>query len=539
MTSLKVMSFLLQFKKELFKLMRDDVLSLVISNEQFELATIFVEHGFELGEDDCYSLFKVISKNCVSLVQGIISNQPLMIFIDQEDNGNVFEHVKTVEMAEALIAFFPSRESDGKKFLREKGFRFQAQAGNLRIARSIMPFEARLFELKRIAYRQESMLLTTSRSNILENAFYALYPTLARHNFKPLLRISFQGEVANDLGGLLRDWSSAIAGRLFQKHYRESSEEPKLEASVMDAFAARALLESFKVFTEPPFLVKGEEKVYFINPEFDGPVDFFNFLGYFLAHCLLKNIPLGVRLAPSIVKLLLGLQLNFKDLKDDDLQNYNSLLALRDPSMDLEAMELYFPTNLGIKVTRENLENFLNERAEFLLLGQHDNRLQLIAKGFLAAMKMSTTTLCSHLSWNELSDLFYGQPEVSVEELKANIRLAKVVQDQKTASEYFYAALGSMPQDDLRKLLKFITGNENLPFGGVKALGKKINISQSTDDNFRVFTCFCNFYIPFHCTSPEQFREQLLATIYSAEEFSDLQNFNRPCCRERAEVGDY
>ncbi len=514
---------------------------MAILENNFDLAEILIKMDFLVGilrDYQTHPLFHVISKDLISLVQVILENEPRLIAISDQSSRNVLFYAESAEMVQLLL-FHGANENEIDSH-HENAFTFHSKRFQSSVARATLPLKRRMQILTRQPGNalHQTLTLSTSRSNLLENAFFAAFPTLLSNNFVITPRIRFVGENARDAGGLLRDWVSGIAERLFQaplSRAQEITAAPMLEARLlrevgnsMSAHLKRAASDSFCLFREAPFVLNADN-LFVTNPDFDGPEEIFKFIGHFLGICLLKNISLGVRLAPSILKRILGFHLNFEDLRDDDTQAYRSLLDLRNPEFNFDEGEIYFPSNADLKVHRGNLEMFLSERAKAFMIRAHKNRLRDIGLAFTSALKCSDWILRSHVTWQELSDLLFGAPEICAADLIAGMRIYVPISQNEKLISMLHSALKSMTQPALRRLIKFITGTENLPFGGVEALDRSINVYESMDDNFRSGTCFFNFFIPTDCENEQEFLDRLLAAISSDEGFEDDQ-LRVECC---------
>ena len=526
--SLKVLSVLLSHDNYLFLLRRPDSASLAVLDNFFEMAEIFIEHRFyirRVPDRDTHPLAYAVSKNAFSTVQLILQKFPDLINVSDRRRRNVLFYAESVEMVELLLSFGAKAEAIDHHL--NSPFTYHVMNGRPLVARSILPLQSRLGLLIRIKDNAlaKNVHFVTPRNYLLENAYYSLFSTLKRNGFSLVPQIGFRDEDAIDAGGLFRDWASGIAERLFNAPLKQAQRryysEPKAFICPSHLVSVYTLFGAgFRLFNEAPFVLN-DDQLYITNSKFDGPEDVYKFIGYFLAICLLKKVSFGVRLAPSILKRILGLHLNFEDLRDDESQIYKSLLDLRNPNFDFDAAEIYFSSSPGVKVNRGNVEAFLKERAEEIMVHRHQNRLNDIKFAFSKALNCQISQLHAHLSWQELSDLFYGTPEVSAADLKAGMIIVRPIDENYALIEKLFFAIDSMNQTALQKLIKFITGSENLPFGGVKALGRPIVVNKSVDDNFRAGTCFFDFFIPTQVESSEEFLERLLDTIFLSDGFQD------------------
>jgi HECT-domain (ubiquitin-transferase) len=151
----------------------------------------------------------------------------------------------------------------------------------------------------RISYLRESLTLVIDRPNILSDSF-SQYITTDGFDFHKEIKIFFVGEVAQDAGGLMREWITELTKSLF-------NEETGL-------FRA----------------CRGENDIsYFLNPnaKFQFPdyehLGYFRFAGAVLAKALFDKIPILGRLNRVLYRNLTTKNryeslITVEDLKDFD-----------------------------------------------------------------------------------------------------------------------------------------------------------------------------------------------------------------------------
>ena len=155
--------------------------------------------------------------------------------------------------------------------------------------------------------------ISISRENCLEESIKEIeYVDLWRE-----VKISFNGEVSYDAGGLFREWFIILIEEL------EKKEMQLFERSECDEIS------------------------YIFNKNLDEysywSFKYFKFIGKLMAKSIIDNITINLSFNSLIYKLILEEEIKFEDLKNIDQYLYSSLLSLKHMTPeDLDAMEIYY-----------------------------------------------------------------------------------------------------------------------------------------------------------------------------------------------------
>ena len=157
------------------------------------------------------------------------------------------------------------------------------------------------------------------------------------------LKISFNGEIASDAGGLYREWFTILIEEL------EKKEKKLFERAECD--------EINYVFNKN------------LNENSYWCFKYFNFLGRLIAKSLIDNIAINLSFNCLIYKLILEETVNFEDLKNIDTNLYSSLISMKSMKPEeLDTMEIYYSVQYeneyGEIITEELIPNGNNIKVE-------------------------------------------------------------------------------------------------------------------------------------------------------------------------------
>lgn len=168
-------------------------------------------------------------------------------------------------------------------------------------------------------------------------------------------------EVAQDAGGLMREWITELTKSLFSE-----------ETGIFKQIKTNSKLAYFPS-SNSRYMYPSEYK------------DYFRFTGQVFAKALFEKIPVMVNLNKTLLKLLVGQRpkdVSIEDLKDYDMQIYQSIKFMaEDPSIDLDYEDFRFTImkndgkevdlikdGSNIKVTNENRSDYGKRVARYYLL---------------------------------------------------------------------------------------------------------------------------------------------------------------------------
>ena len=308
------------------------------------------------------------------------------------------------------------------------------------------------------------------------------------------LKISFNGEIASDAGGLYREWFTILI--------------EELEKKEMNLFERSECDEINYIFNRN------------LNENSDWSFKYFNILGRLIAKSLIDNITINLSFNCLIYKLILGEKINFEDLKNIDTSLYTSLLSMKNMKPEeLASMEIYYsiqyqnddgqviteeliPGGNNIKVTDindyiEKRINHLVSKSQILIYHIQEGLFSFIPKEILCSINSS-----------EFELLVCGQPFIDVNDWNKNSIYKGDYNKNHKLVKWFWDEVYKLSQEDLRKLLQFSTGTSRVPINGFKKLESNrgeiakfclnsVAYNENKKNNYiRAHTCFNRLDVP-------------------------------------------
>jgi len=324
------------------------------------------------------------------------------------------------------------------------------------------------------------------------------------------LKISFNGEIASDAGGLYREWFTILI--------------EELEKKEMNLFERSECDEINYIFNRN------------LNENSDWSFKYFNVLGRLIAKSLIDNITINLSFNCLIYKLILGEKINFEDLKNIDTSLYTSLLSMKNMKPEeLASMEIYYsiqyqnddgqviteeliPGGNNIKVTDindyiEKRINHLVSKSQILIYHIQEGLFSFIPKEILCSINSS-----------EFELLVCGQPFIDVNDWNKNSIYKGDYNKNHKLVKWFWDEVYKLSQEDLRKLLQFSTGTSRVPINGFKKLESNrgeiakfclnsVAYNENKKNNYiRAHTCFNRLDVPIF-PNQEELHEAIIFVI--------------------------
>ncbi|KAK5745472.1 ubiquitin-protein ligase (E3) [Elasticomyces elasticus] len=263
-----------------------------------------------------------------------------------------------------------------------------------------------------------------------------------------------------------------------------------------------------------------------------------SFAGYFLKKWALTG---GVGAAPRES----GYRANINDLKQLDDGLYRGLLALKNaPAEQVEDFGLTFvvddlvgveghkevierelvPGGANMAVTAENRLFYINRMSWYRLQGQSASQTSAFLKGLGSIVQPSWMSMFNQ---SELQTLIGGaSADIDVADLRRNTLYGGTYQIGDDGREHpsvalFWRVMGSIPDEERRKVLKFVTSTPRGPLLGFGQLNPRFSIRDSGQDEGRfptTSTCVNLLKLPMY-RSERVLREKLLAAVNSGAGF--------------------
>jgi hypothetical protein len=330
--------------------------------------------------------------------------------------------------------------------------------------------------------------LEVSRDTVFMNSYKALHNLWLiwyTPNFYGSSFISFKEEGGIDRGGVTNEWLSLLLENIFKANPGGSA----------------------KSFTAPLFQpISDDSDIYQPTGLYDPSV--YKFAGSIIAMAMTQGITTRVEFIPSLYRLILEIEpYRSEDLQIQSPIVYKNLNSLRDlfksntPIIDQDFKSI------------EEVEEYIKTCSADLLYENHKEFLKAFAEGFRSKIPRK---ISKYLDLVDLKKVLKGHMEVSTSEFKKNI---KFISESFWEENMFLEIIDEMTQEERFKLIKFITGRQGLPFGGLSELPEPICVyfnSLSFGKLPKSSTCFSHLILPMFNTA-----EQLEGPLLKAIEYCD------------------
>jgi len=283
----------------------------------------------------------------------------------------------------------------------------------------------------------------------------------------------------------------------------------------------------------------------------------YEFLGRIIGKCLYEGILVDVSFAGFFLKKWAlfggpgsapgesGYRSNINDLRELDEGLYRGLLALKNaPQEEVEDFGLTFTVDdaVGVKgkkqivetelipggantpVTAENRLFYISRMSRYRLQDQSQKQTRAFLEGISSIIQPSWLSMFNQ---SELQTLIGGAAaEIDVEDLRRNTLYGGtyVIGDdgqEHPSVQMFWNVMHSLPDEDRRKVLKFVTSTPRGPLLGFGQLNPRFSIRDSGNDENRyptTSTCVNLLKLPMY-KSEKALKEKLLAAVTSGAGF--------------------
>jgi hypothetical protein len=202
---------------------------------------------------------------------------------------------------------------------------------------------------------------------------------------------------------------------------------------------------------------------------------------------------------------------------------------LKRPDLDDPAWSRLMPPNNNISdeaemnteapaVTNANREKFVKDYIHWLVHRSVEPQLKAFITGFHTCLNARSLELFTP---RVLRDIVEGSSVISVPLLRQATRYESEYHANHPAILDFWSIVESYSEEDVRKLLEFVTASERVPvtgFGGMNfVIGK---MCEDTDRLPRSSTCFGRLYLPNYANK-EKMRDKLKLSLENCKGFGE------------------
>ncbi|EIE25572.1 HECT-domain-containing protein [Coccomyxa subellipsoidea C-169] len=341
------------------------------------------------------------------------------------------------------------------------------------------------------------------RQHLLEDALNEVARQRPKDLFKPL-RVHFIGEDGIDAGGVKKEFFQLLVTELLCPDYGMLVFQP-------------------------------ESRTYWFNPSTLEAEDEFMLIGLVLGLAIYNGVLLDFPLPLALYRKLLGQPAGMRDLADMDPtlgKSLAQLLEVEDAGGVIESFCLTFTAGLpgigepvsaplcddgdDVAVTADNRREYVDAYVDCILNTSIEKQFEAFARGFMM--------LCGgpaiHLfSATELERLVCGNPLLDFAALQANSRYDGGYSAEHRAVKWLWEIVGELDDEEKRRFLKFFTGSDRAPIGGLGNL--RCIIQRDGTDSQKLptaHTCFNTLLLPSY-RSREVMSERLRLAIMNSEGF--------------------
>ncbi|KAK8836925.1 E3 ubiquitin-protein ligase tom1 [Tritrichomonas musculus] len=274
---------------------------------------------------------------------------------------------------------------------------------------------------------------------------------------------------------------------------------------------SKEIIDTGAIITTP------DGEYYMINENYDD-TEIFKLIGQVLGVSFNNRQSNDLKLMSSIWKFIFDENIDINDMREYDYYIYNSLMSIT--QNDVSNMYLTFVDSDGDElcydgnnkdVTNYNKNEYIDLIIQKKLISDYD-KINAIKEGFESAVKISDV---KHIGWEDIRNFIKGQDNIDVQDWRSNCMYSS---DDIEYVDCFFEVISSFDDEDLKKLLKFITGTSVVPVEGFEyfdKLGGKINIkfTDSSKQSFPIsHTCYNQIELPRY-ESHWMLKEKLLTAI--------------------------
>ena len=327
----------------------------------------------------------------------------------------------------------------------------------------------------------DACIIRIRRSHLMQDALEEV-ARQSEHDLHKPLKVNFIGEEGVDAGGVKKEFFQLLCETVMQPEYGM-------------------------------FKYQEESRTYWFNGQsLESEADFM-LIGLVLGLAIYNSVILDVHFPLCLYKKLLGQSVGIKDLEQmqpEIAQSLKKLLSWNGPGSvedvfcfdftvdqgcfgQVKSFEL-LPGGQNIPVTEDNRHQYVDLYVDFLLNESVRAQFNAFRKGFLLLCDGPVLRLFRP---QELEVLVCGTPHLDFKALEANAKYEGSFTAESKVVQWLWTVVGEMSLEDKRKFLKFFTGSDRAPIGGLRKL--ECTIQRAGPDNDRLptaHTCFNTLLVP-------------------------------------------
>ncbi len=355
------------------------------------------------------------------------------------------------------------------------------------------------------------------RSHIMEDSI-SIAGKLRDEDLRKPLKVKFYREDGVDAGGVKREYFSLLTEKLFDPNFGHWK--------VVGDDSCFWFTSVGKIDSEDENLNEVEGK------------DVYYLVGLLAGLAVYNSVILDLHFPQIVYKKLLGFDdFSLHDLKTIDKFIYSGLKQLRDyDGDDVEdifclCFEVTYKTNLGVEVKHDLIENganisvtsdnkheYIDKYVQFILHDSIKDQFEHFATGFLKVVDGKALHLFTP---KELEGLVEGEIELDFKQLEEHSTYEGGFSKEHPYIKKLWEVLHNFDFEQKKKFLRFCTGADRAPIGGLKNLEPKFKIQRNGPDKVSLptsATCFNTLLLPEY-DSKLKLKRLLLVAIENASGF--------------------
>jgi ubiquitin-protein ligase E3 A len=344
--------------------------------------------------------------------------------------------------------------------------------------------------------------LAVRRDHLLEDTI-SIIRRVSDDALKQMLRVTFRDEPAIDAGGVQREYFDLLISQIFSG----------------DFGMFRIVNERFHWFTHG-FFRENEHQ--------------YKTLGTVVALAVSHGIVLPVRFPLAFYKKLLNLPVSLKDMAELDPECAQGLMAMLEMPAKGEDVAacgqswIAFVDNFGEKeevelapggrerpVTTGDVREFVDAYAKWYLTTSIEKQFELFRSGFRRVLADGSF---AKFAPDELDIIVSGEEVFEWGQLEKNAKYKNGYSPESRPVTWFWSIFEALTSEEKRKFLRFTTGTDRAPVGGLANV--VITIARLDPGGWlpRGHTCFSLLALPAYHTIDEM-RLKLRQAINETEGF--------------------
>lgn len=252
-------------------------------------------------------------------------------------------------------------------------------------------------------------------------------------------------------------------------------------------------------------------------PDPEGDARNFFLFGIFCAKAIQLNAHVSIPLSTAFIKLFLE-----REVLPEDIGYSRDKLEANEGLYDLQFV---FPgTNIELKeggrdiyTNESNINEFIQLISKMIKGKLWANVMNEFKRGYYTIMKRGFAYL---LSPEEFKEILVGeQPRFSYKEFKESIQIYSGFEKDDQEIEWLAQVVTSLSDEDAKLFIKFVTGSDVLPAGGIKSLNPPINVSLKLEKELPSASTCTNYLKISRYQSKEELQRDLLTAIRECTSF--------------------